>query len=105
MRQSKANISAGLEIIQENIKPNFQEQFYSAPSETAIKRSLGLSPTTELAGAKGVGISSRHFVRESDNYGQVRHQIPTLNNPAYHRDNKMSNFTYNILTGSYIKHK
>ena len=104
MRHGGAAISAGLEIIKEtppkskaNINPPYGPGVKQSPS---VKRSLGLSPTTELA-HNGIGISSSHYNRESNTYGKMMNELPGLNNLNYHRNNNMSNFTYNILTGSY----
>ena len=97
-------LNAGLEIVQEtppkklaSITPPYGPGVKNGPS---VKRSLGLSPTTELA-HNGIGVSSSHYNRESNAYGKMMNELPGLNNLNYHRNNNMSNFTYNILTGSY----
>ena len=76
----------------------------AVPEPIGIKRSLGLSPTTEMAKTKGVGISNEHFNRSSLDYGSRMAPLPSLNDRGYHRNNNMTKFSYNILTGSYVKY-
>ena len=104
-------MSAGLEIVKEHstIDPAqygdrqnaFIKNLNAEPA--GIKRSLGLSPTTEMAKAKGIGVSQEHFVKSSVEYGNRIPHLPTLNDPTYHRNNNIKNFSYNVLTGSYVK--
>ena len=57
-----------------------------------------------MAKATGIGVSQEHFAKSSFEYGSRIPHLPTLNDPAYHRNNNIKNFSYNVLTGSYVRH-
>ena len=116
IRKSDANVTAGLEIVKEHTidaalgahgnASRAAKITYpmASPEPVSVKRSLGLSPTTEMAKTKGVGVSEKHYNRSSLDYGDRLLRLPQLNDRNYHRNNNMKNFSYNILTGSYIRY-